>query len=287
MTRRSARAVAWLILLAGLSFPAQSAVAQGPDSGATSTGDMMLFLFAGQSNMAGRGTIEAQDIETHPRVFMLTKEGRWVLARDPVHFDKPKIAGVGPALSFGKAVAEAFPDRVIGLIPAAVGGTGIDLWQRGAFHQQTNSHPYDDSVARARFALEGGGSIEAVLWHQGESDSGREKALVYADKLASVSRELRCDIGAPGALFLVGGFAEYYLAKRQDAHILQRIFESASELLHNSAFVSASGFDHIGDGTHLNADSAREFGRRYAKVFLREMQQTGELRGPLSCKETP
>lgn len=257
--------------------------AGGPFSDETGPYDMMLFLFAGQSNMGGRGTIEAQDLETHPRVFMLTDDGYWVPAQDPVHFDKPKIRGVGPALSFGKTVAAAYPDRVIGLIPTAVGGTGIDFWRNGAFHQRTNTHPYDDAVSRAKRALASGGTIEAVLWHQGESDSSKEKAVLHAAKLIRMSHDLRCDIGAPGALFLVGGFAEYYLAKRQNAHILQRTFENISGLLPNSAFVSAFGLEHIGDVTHLTAASAREFGRRYAAVFQKEVSQTREPRSPLSC----
>lgn len=255
-----------------------------PISDETGLGDMMLFLFAGQSNMAGRGELDAQEVGPHPRVFMLTSDGNWVPAKDPVHFDKPRMAGVGPALSFGKAVAEAYPDRVIGLIPAAVGGTGIDFWQPSAFHQRTNTHPYDDAVSRARQALSSGGEIEAVIWHQGEADSSKDKAPLYADKLAQMSHDLRCDIGAPGALFLIGGFAEYYLAKRQNAIILQRTFENISDLLPNSAFVSASGLEHIGDVTHLTAASAREFGRRYAEVFLKEINQTNESRSPIICE---
>ena len=43
-------------------------------------------------------------------------------AVEPLHFDKPKIVGVGLGLAFGKAMAEAEPDVTIGLIPCAVGG---------------------------------------------------------------------------------------------------------------------------------------------------------------------
>ena len=53
-----------------------------------------LFLLVGQSNMAGRGTLEKQDTTPHPRVLMLNKAGEWAPAVDPLHFDKPS-AGVG------------------------------------------------------------------------------------------------------------------------------------------------------------------------------------------------
>jgi len=53
-----------------------------------------LFLLAGQSNMAGRGIISAEDEKIHPRVFMLSKDGKWKPAVDPIHYDKT-VAGVG------------------------------------------------------------------------------------------------------------------------------------------------------------------------------------------------
>ena len=64
-----------------------------------------LYLLIGQSNMAGRGTIEAQDTITDPKVFMLNKAGNWVPAKSPLHFDKA-IAGTGLGLTFGKIVAK-------------------------------------------------------------------------------------------------------------------------------------------------------------------------------------
>ena len=51
----------------------------------------------------------------------LDKQNRWVPAVPPLHFDKPRIAGVGPGDGFGQALAEAFPKKTIGLIPCAVG----------------------------------------------------------------------------------------------------------------------------------------------------------------------
>ena len=63
-----------------------------------------IVLLIGQSNMAGRGVVEEQDRQPIPRVFMLNKAMEWVPAVDPVHFDKPDIAGVGLARSFAKGV---------------------------------------------------------------------------------------------------------------------------------------------------------------------------------------
>ena len=67
-----------------------------------------LFLLVGQSNMAGRGTVEAQDRTPHPRVLMLNKADAWVPAIDPLHFDKA-AAGVGLGKTFATLYAEAHP----------------------------------------------------------------------------------------------------------------------------------------------------------------------------------
>ena len=47
--------------------------------------ERQLFLLIGQSNMAGRGPVEAQDKEIIPGVFMLNKEMAWAPAVDPLH----------------------------------------------------------------------------------------------------------------------------------------------------------------------------------------------------------
>lgn len=58
-----------------------------------------LILLAGQSNMAGRGVISPSDRIPHPRVLMQNRQGEWVPAVEPVHYDKD-FAGVGPGRSF-------------------------------------------------------------------------------------------------------------------------------------------------------------------------------------------
>ena len=80
------------------------------------------MLLTGQSNMAGRGVVTPEDKIPHPRVLMQNKEGEWVPAVDPVHYDKSS-AGVGPARTFAIELAESDPAITVGLIPAACGGS--------------------------------------------------------------------------------------------------------------------------------------------------------------------
>ena len=99
-------------------------------AGENETAPMRLYLLIGQSNMAGRGRVVAEDKTPHPRVFVLDKADEWAPAVDPLHFDKP-FAGVGPGLAFGKAMAEADPEARIGLVPCAAGGSPISVWRAG------------------------------------------------------------------------------------------------------------------------------------------------------------
>ena len=103
--------------------------------------DFHLFLLVGQSNMAGRGKVEQQDREPHPRILMLNKERTWVPAVDPLHFDKPNIVGVGLGRTFALDYADQHPEATIGLIPCAVGGSPISAWEPGGYHEQTKTHP--------------------------------------------------------------------------------------------------------------------------------------------------
>ena len=160
---------------------------------------MMLFLLIGQSNMAGRGVVEDEDRVVHPRVFMLNQDRVWVPAVDPVHFDKPKLAGVGLASTFGRVVAERRPTAVVGLVPAAFGGTTLDQWAPGG-------ELYTTAVERTREAMKSG-TLAGILWHQGEGDSDPELARTYPDRFARMIAQLRRDLDAPEVPVVVGGSA--------------------------------------------------------------------------------
>ena len=74
--------------------------------------------------MAGRGVVTEADLEIHPRVLMLAKDGTWQYAVDPVHYDKER-AGAGLGRSFALELVKQNPDITVGLVPAACGGTSI------------------------------------------------------------------------------------------------------------------------------------------------------------------
>ncbi|HEX7901968.1 MAG TPA: sialate O-acetylesterase [Planctomycetota bacterium] len=216
-----------------------------------------VYLLLGQSNMAGRGKVEKEDATPHPRVFALTKDGAWAPAVEPLHWDKP-AAGVGPGFAFGKAMADADPKIRIGLVPCAAGGSPIEAWRPGAFHDQTKSHPWDDTVTRAKAAL-AKGTLKGFLWHQGESN----KAEGHADKLVDLVKRLRAEFGnVPFVCGELGRFKETYAP-------MNAVLGDVAKRVERSACVSSDGLKDKGDTTHFDAPGARELGRRYAAAMIR------------------
>lgn len=228
---------------------------------------MQLFLLAGQSNMAGRGDIAAEDRLAHPRVWMFDRQARWSPAVEPMHFDKP-IAAVGPGRAFGVAIAEALPGANIGLIPTAVGGSPITTWEPGVQYPETGAHPWDDAIRRAKAAASRG-ELRAILWHQGESDGNDAAAPQYEARLRSLISRFRAEFGDPALPFLIGqlgrfdgkawpaGYEQVDVAHRRVAADTPRV-----------AFIASDGLGDKGDQLHFSAEGARELGRRYARAYL-------------------
>jgi hypothetical protein len=184
-----------------------------------------------------------------------------------MHFDKP-IAGVGLGRSFAARVAGAHPDVIVGLIPAAVGGSPIDTWQPGAYYDATKSHPWDDAIARAR-AAQASGTLKAILWHQGESDAKPDLAPGYEAKLHDLIARFREALDAPDVPFIAGQLGQYP-GVRWDA--ARRMVDAAHRSLpgkvRRTAFVSSAGLVHSGDNVHFDTPSLHELGRRYAEAYL-------------------
>jgi hypothetical protein len=235
--------------------------------------DFHLYLLAGQSNMAGRGKVGQVATISNPRILMLNRQGQWVTAADPLHFDKPG-AGVGLGLSFAQAMlADAPPGVVIGLIPCAAGGSGIDDWQEGKYFAPTRSRLWEDTLQRVLLAQKSG-ALKGILWHQGESDSAPENTATYKAKLARLVANFRKNFAEPEVPFVAG---EILPRSNNDKNLNKVLHEAKNEIpLYDVATVEELGPNSAKDSVHLNAKSQRIFGVRYAeKVKLLQTKAVG------------
>ena len=244
MKHRNLFTVLALLITASISF-AEAA----PDN-------LQLFLLIGQSNMAGRGKVEPQDEVINPRIFMFTKAQQWVPAKDPVHFDKPMMAGVGLGSEFARQIAARNPKLAVGLIPCAMGGTSLDEWKVGGLL-------YSNAVARTREAMKQG-KLAGILWHQGEADSSHSKVTTYGERFATMIAQLRKDLQAENAPVVLGELGRFRAASQEFNAALPEI----SRHVPRCAFVTAENLADKGDQLHFDAPSLRIFGQRYAAAFL-------------------
>lgn len=253
----------------------RSANRGGEPTPSPSSPDKWLFVLAGQSNMAGRGVVAAEDTLAHPRVMALDAQGRWVPAREPLHWYEPGRAGVDCGLSFGKTLAARTDEKItIGLIPTAVGGSSVGQWLGDSLHREvrllTN---FREKVAQGKAY----GTIKGILWHQGESDASPRVNPDYARQLAALFAEFRTAAGndsLPIFLGELGPFAtsEEVRLRRDSLNAVLREFVRTQP---HTYLVSAADLQHLGDYLHFDAASQRLLGQRYAEAFWRSPQAPG------------
>jgi hypothetical protein len=136
-----------------------------------------LFIWAGQSNMVGTGSVAQPHSGPDPRVWELLDS--WVQASEPI-----QGLGVSPALAFANRLLEFRPDWEIGLLPCAENASHIDQWARGeAFYELCLSKVSD-------------GNLVGLIWWQGESDADNsDHANTWGSKFAAMVEGLRQDTG--------------------------------------------------------------------------------------------
>jgi len=230
---------------------------------------MRSFLMMGQSNMAGRGDVNAVPKIDNKKCFML-RNGRWQPLREPINVDRPVFmkdtvndicSGVNPGGSFADCAANYFDD-LVGMIPCAEGGSSLEEWK---IDGQLFLHAY----YQAKLAMNVS-ELSGIIWHQGEAEaSNPEKASTYKVRFLTMVNELQARLGV--RLPIVVGELGYFLENRKKPMPYWRL---VNEQLHeladendNIAIASAEGLEDRGDILHFSAAAQREFGKRYFDAY--------------------
>jgi len=211
--------------------------------------DLDLYLLIGQSNMAGRASIEAEDERVLPGVFLFTNDDSWEVATNPINrFSTVRkqisMQRLSLGFSFAEWLSHAEPDRFIGLISNARGGTRIEEWAPG-------EELYVEAMERAK-AAQKYGTIRGILWHQGE---GNSRDPDYLEKFAKLVEGMRNDLGDPELPVVVG--------QVEGTRPINALLAIVSEAVPGTAVALSTNLTTY-DGTHFDSESLREFGRRYA-----------------------
>ena len=197
-----------------------------------------LFLFIGQSNMAGRGYITDNYKSSIKDVYLLTPTGTMEQARNPLNKystirKQLDLQGVGPAYSFAKAITEKTGHQ-LGLVVNARGGSSINSWLKGA-----RDDYYGEALSRIRQAMKYG-KLKAIIWHQ---DVGNENLPVIVGEIAD---------------WRANGTSEAFnkMLRTVPQHIPYSYCVSSRELV---PLINESD-------PHFSADSQIILGRRYAEA---------------------
>ncbi len=240
---------------------AAGAMNGGGAAGAMSGAKTHVFLLFGQSNMAGYAPAKESDKAKNEHIQVLgfdscASTGRmkdqWAVAVPPLHECSP--GAVGPGDWFSKTLIEKFPtgDTIL-LVPCALSGQAIEIFSKG-------TDKYTWMVNRVKNAQQKGGTVEGMLFHQGESNCADS---AWPNKVKQLVTDLRTDLNLGNVPFLAGELPYDSACKNHNPLVNQ-----LPGLITNGYVVSAKDLKLDPSDTqwhmHFGHDDTVEFGKRYA-----------------------
>ena len=254
-----------------------------------------IYICFGQSNMEGNAQWESQDVGNVDERFQMLATcnftspkrtmGNWYKATCPIVSPDGKL---GPTDYFGRTMVQELPDKKIGVIAVAMGGSPIEMLDKDLYAEKikekesnggtpwwatlANRHyggnPYGRIIEMAKKAQKVG-VIKGILLHQGCSNNGQED---WPDKVKKIYKDMLHDLGlrAKDVPIFVGE-TEYEDQGGGCAwhnHVVAKI----PEVISTGHVVSAEGIPGNGtDPWHFSAAGYRIFGKRYAEKVLEVM----------------
>lgn len=251
-----------------------------------------IFLMAGQSNMDGRGDVKdlkddlAQYAEPNTNILINFSAGGLYRPLTISQGFKPLQPGYsgtpgntnpnalptktfGPEVSFGPSIAELLQGKPILVIKFAEGGTTLEQ----DWNPNNKGKLYDKFITFVRETqdvIKGNGDtckIRGMLWHQGEGDSGMP-AGNYQLALTELITRVRNDLGLKDLPFVIGQV--YDNGKRTGIIDDQK---ATAKAVANTGFADATGLTTFDNGTHFNAKSQIELGKRFSFEMARLLKR--------------
>lgn len=232
-----------------------------------------VFLLVGQSNMKGRGLIDPKPVTNKRNLFFHHRDQKWFVSRDPLHsagtpdlIDGSDNAGTGPGMTFAMTVLKNDPKLAIGLIPAAVGGASINLYNGKLYDRSLTllSNGQKKSKLKTR--------VTAILWLQGESDATEKGYLTYEKKLLDLVDRYRKDLKNPELPFIactIGSFIHPHKKFTRSKEINEILLSLPSKRKHTACVDARDLKETAGDKLHYSKNSQIEIGKRFAAAYLK------------------
>eukprot|EP00246_Nothoceros_aenigmaticus_P001836 TRINITY_DN12509_c0_g1_i1.p1 TRINITY_DN12509_c0_g1~~TRINITY_DN12509_c0_g1_i1.p1 ORF type:complete len:163 (+),score=17.60 TRINITY_DN12509_c0_g1_i1:46-489(+) len=128
---------------------------------------------------------------------------------------------------------------------------------------------YTNMIHRARSALAQGGAgarIRALLWYQGESDTGSpDDASLFPSRLRELIANVRRDLLLPDLLVIQVGIT---IDSHPHPHLLEQVRQSQRALdIPGVYYVDAQGLPLQEDTVHLTTDAQVALGSKLAALY--------------------
>jgi len=275
----------------GVSVVALALVSVLAVAPAAQAADFEVFLIGGQSNAAGRadtslltGTLAAAQTDVyfywHQGMMSATNAA---LADDTLLALQPGsghgTSGTvvpnefGPELSFGRSMADAFPDHNIYIIKYAYGGSNLHSdWAAGGARYDE----FLDTVSAGLAAITSGGHtyhMSGMLWQQGEADQGASAAAAYETNLTDLVARVRTDAFAGAdAPFVLGMLSTNQTNYDQSPGSgFQTVRAAQTAVAAADAYVTAVNTDAFSvrsDNVHFDASGQVDLGNALAAAMI-------------------
>jgi hypothetical protein len=241
----------------------------GSDAGTKPTGSNHVFLLLGQSNMAGYPKGQDSDKQKNQQIQVLgfddcsatgRKKDQWDVAVPPLH--ECFQGAIGPGDWFSKTIVSKYPaGDTIWLVPNAFSGEAIAKLSKGGSH-------WDAIVSRAKKGQEKG-TIEGMLFHQGESDCGNSS---WPGKVKQMYADLKSTLGLTQDVpFLAGELPPTSACSNHNPLVnqLPGLMGSFTYVISSQglALDPADTQYHM----HFDHDSQVTFGKRYADTMIKAL----------------
>jgi hypothetical protein len=185
---------------------------------------------------------------------------------------------IGPELTLGRALADAYPNHQIALLKHAAGGTSMDGWNPDDTGPADESHMYvglTEKMSDALMALTDAGKefeVAGLFWEQGGGD-GRDLGLAesYATNLQNFIATIRDDFnGGPGMPFVIGR-SNSFLQTSGGYPYMNMVRDAQVDVANSDpvgAWINGDDLSRYPNDVHYDAAGQLELGRRFASAFL-------------------
>ena len=247
-----------------------------------------IYICFGQSNMEGNAEWEAQDEGIVDERFQMLATcnfdkpkrtlGNWYKAECPI---VNPVGKLGPSDYFGRTMVKELPDKKIGVIAVAMGGSPIEMFDKDLYEQKYKdnynewwaqisrnyygANPYGRIIEMAKKAQEVG-VIKGILLHQGETNNGQAD---WPDKVKKIYKDMLRDLGLKASdVHIFVGETEY--AEMGGGCALHNtVVAKIPQVIPTGHIVSAKDIPGNGvDPWHFSAEGYRILGKRYAEAVL-------------------